>query len=115
MTLSYQLAELLLGNKTSVDEVVAILNKYKMLSLLPSIEKALIQLSLRETSRDTIMIESPFPLSDVAITKIRQLIGNDISHHEVVINKNILAGFKAKCNGKLYDGSAQRIIKQITR
>lgn len=67
----------------------------------------------RSNTENTIMIETPFPLSDDAVKKIRNIVGSPTEAHAVVINKNILAGFKARFKGKLYDGSAERIIKQL--
>lgn len=114
MSLSRKLAVLIIEEKTTVNEVFALLVQYKMTSILPSIKKALVQVSSQKGEQDLIEIESPFPLSDDAARKIKRIIGNDIANHEVVINKNILAGFKARFRGMLYDGSAERIIKQIT-
>jgi F0F1-type ATP synthase delta subunit len=61
-----------------------------------------------------VKIESPFPLADEAIIHIKKVIGNGDAPHEVTINTNLLAGFKARCKGILYDGSAERIIRQLT-
>jgi F0F1-type ATP synthase delta subunit len=60
------------------------------------------------------MIEAPFALSDDAIRKVKRIVGNDMADHEVTINKKVLSGFKARFRGTLYDGSAERIIKQLT-
>ena len=46
---------------------------------------------------------------------VKNIIGNTSSPHEVTINKNILAGFKARYKGKLYDGSAERIMRQLIK
>ena len=69
------------------------------------------QVSLRN---DTIRIESPFPLSVPALETIQKMIGVIGVETKVTINKSILAGFKARYKGILYDGSAERIIKEIT-
>jgi F0F1-type ATP synthase delta subunit len=84
-----------------------------MLSLLPSIKIAMLQMSDALEKKESIVIETPFPLSDESVKKIKRIVGNDIAPHEIVINKNILAGFQARFKGILYDGSAQRIIKQL--
>jgi F0F1-type ATP synthase delta subunit len=113
MSLSRNLATLIITERVTLSQVVDVLTKYKMLSLLPSVKQALIQVSSQSDTRDIIMIESPFPLSDDALKKVKQIVGDGAAHHEVVINKNILAGFKARHKGILYDGSAERIIKQL--
>lgn len=113
MSLSRNIAKLLSTEHTTFSDVIAVLTKYKMLSLLPSIKQSLVQMSSRVDTEDTIMIETPFLLSDDAVKKVKRIIGNDTAGHEVIINKSILAGFKARFRGTLYDGSAERIIKQL--
>ena len=114
MSLSRKLAILILQGKATLASVVELLTKYKMLSLLPSIKQALTQMSSQLRTQDTVMIESPFPLSDTAVKQIQKILGNEKAEYKVTINKNVLAGFKARFKGMLYDGSAERIIKQIT-
>lgn len=114
MPLSRKLATLIITGKTSVSSVVELLTKYKMLPLLFSVEQAVKQMASQVKSNDTLTIETPFELSDTSVQKIKRIVGNDIAPHEVIINKNILAGFKARFRGKLYDGSAERIIRQLT-
>ncbi len=114
MSLSRTIANLLATNRTTLPQVVTILTKYKMLSLLPPVKQALTQLASQRGNIDSIIIESPFTLSDEAVKNVKRIVGNDIAEHEVHINTKILAGFKARYRGKLYDGSAERIIKQLT-
>jgi F0F1-type ATP synthase delta subunit len=114
MSLSRKLAVSILSGKSTVEDLDRVLAKYKMTSLFPSIKKELVQLTSQSASEDTIMIESPFSLSEESITKIKGFVGDATVKHEVTINKNILAGFTARFRGKLYDGSAERIIKQLT-
>lgn len=113
MPLSRKLAALIIEEKASLSEVFALLEKYKLLALLPSIKEALIQMSSHSSREDTVMIESPFPLSEDSIQYIKNIAGDTTKPHEVIINKKILAGFKAKFRGMMYDGSAERIIKQL--
>lgn len=114
MTLSRKLATLIVQKNVNIDDVADTLRTYNLLSLLPSILKDVKQMGEEGSVHDTVLIESPFELGDAAIARIKRIIGNDIAPHEVTINKNILAGFKARFKGKLYDGSAERIIKQFT-
>lgn len=113
MSLSRTLATLIISERTTVPRVTELLGKYKMLSLLPSIKQAIIQVSRVSNKKDTIMIESPFPLSDDAIKKVRDIVGDTTAPHEVVLNRQLLAGFKARFKGIAYDGSAERIIRQL--
>ncbi len=113
MPLSRTLALYIMNGKASVNDVIELLAKYKLLTLLPSIKHALVQISSGVHKESTIMIESPFILSSTAVEKIKGMVGDIGAPYEVVINKNILAGFKAKFKGIMYDGSAERIIKQL--
>jgi F0F1-type ATP synthase delta subunit len=113
MPLSYQLAKLLLLEKTTLPDVVTILTKYKMLALLPSIHKALSNLSKNKGIYTTIMIETPYTLSLDSVDIIKAMVGNKNAPHTITLNKDVLAGFRARFEGTLYDGSAERIIKQF--
>lgn len=113
MPLSRTLALYIVNGKASLADVISLLTKYKLLTLLPSIKEALIQISSGVHKKDTILIESPFVLSEVSIEKIKGIVGDMNAPHEVIINKTILAGFKATFQGMMYDGSAQRIVKQL--
>jgi F0F1-type ATP synthase delta subunit len=115
MSLSRTIAKALYTQKTTEGDVVSLLTKYNMLSLLPSIVKELKQFSLQGNKQDTLLIEAPFDLDVSAISKIKRIAGNDLASHEISINKNLLSGFRARFKGVLYDGSADRIIKQFLK
>ncbi len=114
MTLSYKIAKLIVEKGVSIDDVVVSLRKYKLLSLIPSIKDQVSRLGKDVNARDTLQIESPFELGDEAVKNIKRIVGNDLAPHSISINKNLLAGFKARFKEKLYDASAERIIKQLT-
>ena len=113
MTLSRNIAETIVKKGASVEMVVETLRTYKLLSLLPSIKKAAEQMKRSESGSEAIAIESPFPLDETALARIKRIVGNDLAPHAVTINPDLLAGFKARFKGMLYDGSAERIIKQL--
>lgn len=113
MTLSRDIANLILHKNLKIEDAAEILRKYDLLALLPSIREALMQMAKEQGQDDSISIETPFPLGAKAEAAIRHMIGNPKADVSVVINKNILAGFKARYKGKLYDGSAERIIKEL--
>jgi F0F1-type ATP synthase delta subunit len=114
MTLSRKIAELIVGKNLHVDDAIEKLREYGLMPLLPSIMDAVIKITRDQGSAETLRVESPFPLDATALARIRRIVGNDLAETEVTINKSILAGFKARFKGKLYDGSAERIIKQLT-
>jgi len=115
MPLSRKLALYIVEGKASLDDVVALLTKYKLVALLPSLKDAMVQLISADHAKKTLIIESPFPLSQQAITTIKLMVGEPEVKHDVVIKQSILAGFKAKYKGMMYDGSAERIIKQLSK
>ena len=114
MPLSRTFATYLFEGKSTVDDVVFLLSKYKLLALLPQVKKMLVQISHSAHKKDAMISETPFVLGEEALIHIKTIAGNSKVLHEVIINKHILAGFKAKYKGLLYDGSAERIIRQIT-
>lgn len=113
MTLSRKLANLIVTKNVSVDIVIGMLQEYKMLGLLPLIKKSVEEIAQGESVRDSVMIESPFLLSDESIQTIKKIARGVSAHHTVTINKELLAGFKARYKEILYDGSAERIIKNF--
>jgi F0F1-type ATP synthase delta subunit len=119
MTLSRTIAQLIVQKNLpaqaglTIDDVVETLRTYNLLSLLPSIKEAVLQSMRARKQEEAIHVESPFEIGSAALHKIKRIVGDDLAQTEVIINKDILAGFKARYKGKLYDGSAQRIIKQL--
>ena len=115
MTLSRKLAQLIVEKNISVEDVASMLTKYNLIGLLYPVKENVEEMLSHSKRGDTLSIESPFPLSDDAVNRIKHMTGTEKALHEITINKNILAGFKARFKGKLYDGSAERIIKQLTK
>ncbi len=115
MTLSRKLATLIIEKNIAVEDISATLAKYNLLGLLPAILANVEEIGTHAKKGDTLAIESPFPLTEDAISHIKSMTGQGKVPHEVTINKNLLAGFKARFRGKLYDGSAERIIRQLTK
>lgn len=115
MTLSRKLAMVMVQKGVSVHEVTETLRIYNLLGLLPSILSSVTQIVSHRNARNVVGIESPFPLSENSIVHIKKIMGVQTENHEVTINKSILAGFKARWKGVLYDGSAERIIRQLTK
>lgn len=115
MILSRKLANLLIEKKVSVLQISDLLTKYKLLALLPQIKNIVLETSSRNRVSDTLAIESPFLLSEDVVAHIKKITGNEKSSHIVTVNKKILAGFKARYKGKLYDGSAERIIRDFMK
>lgn len=114
MSLSRTIATTVVQHDVKAEQLVSVLSEYGLLSLLPVIKEEVEKLTSSRALQDTILVESPFPLSDKAQVRIKRIVGNDLANLEVTINKDLLSGFKARFKGKLYDASGQRIIKQLT-
>jgi F0F1-type ATP synthase delta subunit len=115
MPLSRKLAKLLIEKNIAIADMVEALRSYNLLSLLPGILISLKQLARGAHTYDTLLIESPFEMSETSVKHIKRLVGNDLAAHEVSVNPHLLAGFKARFKGMLYDGSAERVIKEFIR
>ena len=115
MILSRKLASLIVEKGVSVEDVVKTLTTYNLLGLLPAVLDGVEEISSHKKLDGVIAIESPFDLSNETIDHIKKITGNSKVKHDLTINKKILAGFKARFNGTLYDGSAERIIRQLTK
>jgi hypothetical protein len=63
---------------------------------------------------ESLIIETPFPLSSQSIDYIRTITRSGDDSHEIRIVEDLLAGFKARHKGILYDASAKKIIKHLT-
>lgn len=113
MTLSRKLAMTIAYRHAPLDLVIESLSKYKLLSLLVPIKQHLEIIAKEQEVNDTVIIESPFSVSEESIKKIISMTGSGSSKYEFIINRDLMAGFKARYKGKLYDGSAERIIKQL--
>jgi F0F1-type ATP synthase delta subunit len=113
MTLSRNIADMIVRKGVKIADVEDSLRSYKLLSLLPSIRKAVEEMHRAESRKEAIDVESPFELDERALARIKRIVGNDLAPHTLTINKNLLAGFKARYRGTLYDGSAERIVRQL--
>lgn len=113
MTLSRKLAHLITEKGATIDDVTESLRTYNLLSLLPSILKDVRHMNRGESMQNTILIETPFEMNDEALARIKRIVGNDLAPHQVTINKELLAGFKARFKGMVYDGSAERVLRQF--
>lgn len=113
MALSRQIAELMVKKNVSVQAVTDALARYNLLGLLPSVKNDVLKLTREQGVAESVHIESPFELDALALSQIQTLIGSGKAETRVTINKDVLAGFKARYKGKLYDGSAERIVRNI--
>ena len=114
MSLSRTIAQSIVKNNLPLESVVERLKTYKLLPLLTPIMHHLRVLEKQSSREDTLEIESPFPVSDESLAVILKKSGSKKeSKYHITITPSILAGWKARYRGKLYDGSAERIIRQL--
>ncbi|MEN9880993.1 MAG: hypothetical protein RLZZ308_176 [Candidatus Parcubacteria bacterium] len=112
-SLSHKIAAAVYTHKIEGGAVIAVLEKYRLTALLPEICTILKQIFEKEKEGKSVVIHTPFFLSDEAVSHIKKKIGAEHATSRVILKKNLLAGFKATYNNTLYDGSAERIIKQF--
>ncbi len=115
MSLSRNIATYLETSNVNLSELEGVLVRYNLQSLLPDILRFLLRKQKIRQEKETVIIESPFPLSEDSLLVIKQLVKDEDVEHRVVINEDLLAGFKAKYKDVAYDGSAERIIKQFAK
>lgn len=115
MSLSRTIAASVVEHDIKAEKLMDVLREYNLVSLLPTIKEEVEKLKASEVEGNTIHIESPFPLNDSALARIKRIVGNDLADTHVTINKDLLSGFKARFKGKLFDASGQRIINKLTQ
>ncbi|MBP9782586.1 MAG: F0F1 ATP synthase subunit delta [Candidatus Pacebacteria bacterium] len=111
--LSRTLAQLLHKESIHVEGVVTYLKEHNLTSLLPLVLKHLYTLKRKDDERNTLIIESPFPVGDKGVQAIRRMVGNDMAEVREIENTSLLAGFLARYKSKEYDASAKTIIRQF--
>jgi len=107
-------AILLFSGRIEVNALTAFLEKRKLFSLLPGIQKELALLEERKKKSGMVTIESPFTPDENAKAHIHKLIGVEAGAEDILVeNKALLSGFRALYKGKSYDASGERIIREL--
>jgi F0F1-type ATP synthase delta subunit len=109
------LAHILIKGNISHELIFSFLEKRKLLTLLPEIVKELQKIQKSEDLAQTLQIQTPFPLNDEAKKSIEDLVGSSHKNTKVIVQKSLLSGFTATYEGKLYDASAQRILRELIK
>lgn len=103
----------------ALDVFVSFLEENNLLSQLPHIIRNLEYLSKRERDFNTLIVESPFEISETLLGKIKEVSKAKDASVETVENKSLLGGFRATYKGFVVDGSArhnlQTLKKQLTK
>lgn len=113
--LSRTLATLLYKEKIHVHGVLAYLSQHNLTSLVRPVLLHMQKLKRIEDERNTLRIESPFPLERTSVKAITHLVGEEVHAVTETLKPELLAGFVARYKGKEYDASAQRIITNFIR
>ena len=111
------LSILLIKERVSVDELFAFLTAQNLTYLLPEILAELKKVKEANEKEEELAIETPFPLDEEALRAITALVidKGEAPRTRVTENKELLFGFRAQHKGMLYDASAQRIIRELTK
>lgn len=115
MSLSLSIARTIRAHNLSLADTEEVLRKYKLLSLLPLIYKHLLREKKEEEKKSVVQIESPYSLSAETVSIVKKRLNAEDKEHNIVITPELLAGFRAKYNDVLYDGSAKRIVDMFTK
>ncbi len=94
-----------------------ILEKYGKSDLFPSVlDKILVDFK-KENESETLVIDSPFELSDDTIKKIKNIVSPLDTDMDVKrnISPKLLAGFRARHKGTVYDASARQYIETLKK
>lgn len=109
------LADLLIAKKITIDEMIAFLKKHNLLTVLPSILAYLKHKEAEHLEFNTLVVETPFPLQENALESIKARFGTDVRDVEVVLKKDLLAGYVARLQGVEVDASAKRVLENFIR
>ncbi len=107
-------SQLLIENKTTLTHVEDALRRFHLLPLLPSILDELKHHEKELRIKETVHIESPFPLNEENKQKIKHMLNAIDKEHIIIENKSLLAGFRARYQGNQVDSSMERILKTFT-
>jgi F0F1-type ATP synthase delta subunit len=110
MSTSLAIAKSLYKEKKSLNVVRPLLVRYRLLALLPEIARHLIRLHKESVHKKTIRIHTPYQINEASLQKIKSLVGGEKEDHTVIIEPELLAGFRAVYDDRMYDGSAKRML-----
>lgn len=89
------------------------IEKRNLQAQLPSILFHLEKINLLDQEKKGIQIETAHPISDKTVKEIKSFLKVDNLSEVKKVKKELIAGFKAKWNGVVYDASIETGLKKL--
>lgn len=123
MVSSHELAQSLIhlleiedSKEKTLEAFIAFLEENNLLVQLPHIIQRLENYSREQKKHNTLVIESPFSLSQETRTLIqKQSNAEDAEDVSVIENKNLLGGFRATYQGRVVDASLRTNLQALKK
>ena len=91
------------------------LTKYKLQAVYPSVLKAFEEQLLVLKKNQTLYVETPYSLDEEAILNIKKITNTTTADIVQIHKPQLLAGFRAIVDGKVYDASASAYISELRK
>lgn len=108
------LATLIQNNAEHTDAVLSLIKKYKLESLVPSALEIIRKRQAREVKNNRTVVESAFPLDATTEANIVSMLGRQtgksVRMDSVIVNNNLIAGFKAYTRDHIIDASLPTLL-----
>jgi|GEM_PF-714376 len=98
-----------------VQEFIKYLEEKNLIGLLPSVVKNLEYLQARIEAQDNIKLTVNQQLPAELVKKIKNFVGQTNADIEIVKDSNILGGFIAEYQNKIYDSSVSGQLNQVKK
>jgi F0F1-type ATP synthase delta subunit len=108
-----QLAKVFIQNENKTTEILSLVQRYKLESLLPAVSVYLKKLSSQESNRNRVIVQSAFALNENSKLSIEKLLDTKID--EVQVNGKLIAGFKAYTRDKIVDASLGTLLAPFAK
>ena len=89
------------------------IEKRNLQAQLPSILFHLEKITLQDQEKKGIQIETAHDISDATVKEIKSFLKAEHLSEVKKVKKELIAGFRAKWNGVVYDGSIQTGLKKL--
>jgi F0F1-type ATP synthase delta subunit len=97
-----------------VDNFLSFCHQQKIDYLLPNILHYYQEISQREQNKQTVNLKINHKISSIILGKIKKIIGaTDNSQVNLIEDKNILGGFIAEYQNKIFDASLKRQLDRL--
>ncbi len=107
------LAKVFIKYENNTREILSLVQRYKLESLLPAVIVYLEKLSTQESNRNMVVVESAFPLSENSKLSIEKMIKMKIDEQKV--DSKLIAGFKIYTRDHIVDASLDTLLAPFAK